>query len=81
MSISSELKSFLLSMRIEAPESTTNIRSSVFLENVALSSALSLYIFLAKFHAALWAYSSCREVSSGETSARKDFAHEVHLFG
>ena len=32
VSISSELKSFLLSMCIEAPESTTNMRSSVFLE-------------------------------------------------
>ena len=32
VSISSERKSFLLSMCIEAPESTTNIRSSVFLE-------------------------------------------------
>ena len=33
--ISSEVKSFLLSMCIEAPESTTNIRSSVFFELVA----------------------------------------------
>ena len=31
--------------------------------------ALSLYILLAKFHAALRAYSSCREVSSGVLSS------------
>ena len=81
VSISSERKAFLLSICIEAPESTTNIRSSVFLEtstgafistsewNVALSSALSLNISRAKFHAALRAYSSCLEVSSGVLSS------------
>ena len=80
VSIASELKSFLLSMCIEAPESTTNIRSAVFLEtstgasistgesNVALSSALSWKFFLAKSHAALRAHSSCLEVSSGVLS-------------
>ena len=81
MSISSERESFLLSMCIEAPESTTNIRSSVLLEtstgafiftgeyNAVLSLALSLYIFLARSHAALRAHSSCREVSSGVRSS------------
>ena len=70
VSISSELESFLLSMCLEAPESTTHIRSSVLLEtctsasistreeNVALSSALSSCIFLAKFHATLLSQSA-----------------------
>ena len=38
-------------------------------QNVALSSTLSLHICVAKFHAALRAYSSCREVSSGVLSS------------
>ena len=45
---------------------------------------LELAYFLAKVHATLLVQSACREVSSGVPSqnwARKDVAHEVHLFG
>ena len=74
----SELKSPCSALCIEAPESITNIRSSVSLapsqENkTLLSSALSLHIFspnsalLCWYNLLVW--------------AREDFAHEVHLFG
>ena len=66
MSSSSELKTFLLSMCIEAPESTTKSRSSDDFEvgagvalastgefHAALSALLSLQICFAKVHAAL----------------------------
>ena len=85
MSISSELKSFLLTMCIEVPESTTNIRSSVFWEKVALSSALNIYNFFSPNSMLLCGRTllvvRSPQVLFPQTSARKDFAHEVHLFG
>ena len=75
-SSSSELRSFLLSMCIDAPESTTNSLSSGFFEdgadsdqasedekNVARSFLLSLWTFFAKSNASLGALHSCCKVS------------------
>ena len=77
VSISVLLKSFLLIMCIDAPESTTNSRSSglrvdgagrhLFSEgekNVALSRSFNADTFLASFHAASRAPCSCHSVSS-----------------
>ena len=76
VSISASLKSFLLIMRIDAPESTTNSRSSglrfdagehQFSEgekNVALSCSFNLNTFWATFYAASRAPCSCHSVSS-----------------
>ena len=76
VSISASLKSFLLIMCIDAPESTTNSRSSglrldasrhLFSEgekNVALSGPFNFNTFLASFHAASRAPCSCHSVSS-----------------
>ena len=71
VSISASLKSFLLIMCIDAPESTTNSLSSglrvdagrhLFSEgekNVALSCSFNFNTFLASFHAASRAPCSC----------------------
>ena len=74
-SSSAELKSFLLSICIDAPESATNSLSSGFFEegarndqtsegekNVALSLSLSLQTFFAESHASLRAHLSCCKV-------------------
>ena len=64
VSISASLKSFLLIMCIDAPESTTNSRSSVLRvdagrhlfsegeKNIALSCSFNFHTLLASFHAA-----------------------------
>ena len=76
VSISAEFKSFLLITCIDAPESTTNSRSSgssfdadkhPFSEgekNVALSCSFNFNTFLASFHAASREPCSCHSVSS-----------------
>ena len=76
VSISASLKSFLLIIYIDAPESTTNSRSSslrvdaskhLFSESekkVALSCSFILNTILASFHAASRAPCSCHSVSS-----------------
>ena len=76
VSISASLKSFLLIICIDAPESTTNSRSSglrfdagrhLFSEgekNVALSCSFNFNTLLASFHAASRAPCSCHSVSS-----------------
>ena len=76
VSISALLRSFLLIMCIDAPESTTNSRSSglwvdagrhLFSEgekNVALWCSFNFNTLLAGFHAASWAPCSCHSVSS-----------------
>ena len=76
VSISASLKSFLLIMCIDAPESTTNSLSSGFNvdagrhlfsgdeKNVALFSPLIFKTLLANFHAASRAACSCHSVSS-----------------
>ena len=76
VSISASLKSFLLIICIDAPESTTISRSSglrfdagrhLFSEgekNVALSCSFNFYTLLASFHAASRAPCSCHSVSS-----------------
>ena len=81
VSISASLKSFLLNICIDAPESTTNSLSSslrvdaskhLFSEgekNVALSCSFKLNIFLARFHAASRAPYSCHSVSSWDRSS------------
>ena len=81
VSISASLKSFLLIMCIDAPESTTNSRSSgsrvdasrhFFSEgekNVALSCSFNLNTLLASFHAASRAPCSCHSVSSWDRSS------------
>ena len=81
ISISASLKSFLLIMCIDAPESTTNSRSlglkvdasrHLFSEgekNVALSCSLNSNTFLASFHAASRAPYSCHSVSSWDRSS------------
>ena len=81
VSISALLKSFLLIMCIDAPESTTNSLSSGFHvdagkhlfsegeKNVALSCSLNLNTFLVSFHAASRAHSSCHSVSSCDRSS------------
>ena len=78
VSISASFKSFLL---IDAPESTTNCRSSglrvdagrhLFSEgekNVALSCSFNYNTFLASFHAASRAPCSCHSVSSRDRSS------------
>ena len=84
VSISSEPKSLLLSMCIDAPESTTNSRSSKGFETGAgvASVALSVFLSLLTFHAALRAHLSWCKVSSCDLSSnlRKDWAHEGHTF-
>ena len=81
VSISQEFKSFLLIICIDAPESTTNSRSSglrfgagrhLFYEgekNVALSCSFNLNTLLASFHAASRAPCSCHSVSSWDRSS------------
>ena len=81
VSISASLRSFLLIMCIDAPESTTNSLSSGFKDdarwhlfsgdekNVALSCSFNLNTFLASFHAASRAPYSCHSVSSRERSS------------
>ena len=76
VSISASLKSFLLVICIDAPESTTNSRSSglrtdagkhLFSEgekNVALFLSYNINTLLASFHAASRAPCSCHSVSS-----------------
>ena len=86
---------FLLIMCIDAPESTTNSRSSGFRvdagkhlfsegeKNVALWCSFNFNTLLASFHAASRAPCSCHSVSSCETDPqileRWGYAHEVHL--
>ena len=81
VSISALLRSFLLIMCIDAPESTTNSLSSGFNvdagrhlfsgdeKNAALSCSFNLNTFLASFHAASRAPCSCHSVSSCERSS------------
>ena len=81
VSISAEFKSFLLIICIDAPESTTNSRSSssrvdagkhLFSEgekNVALWCSFNFNTFLASFHAASRAPRSCHPVSSWDRSS------------
>ena len=81
VSISASLKSFLLIICIDAPESTTNSLSSnlridasrhLFSEsekNAAFSCSFNLNTFLASFHAASRAPDSCHSVSSCERSS------------
>ena len=81
VSISASLKSFLLIMCIDAPESTTNSLSLGFNvdagrhlfsgdeKNAALSCSFNLKTFLASFHAASRAPNSCHSVSSREGSS------------
>ena len=92
VSNSAELRSFLLTTCILAPESTTDslssgsfvdaagsTHSSAGSQNVALSLSLSLYMFLARFHALLRAHRCCLSVSIGtspQISQRRDFADE-----
>ena len=82
VSISALLKSFLLIMCIDAPESTTNSLSSGFNvdpgrhlfsgdeKNVALWCSFNFNTFLASFHAASRAPCSCHSVSSCERSLK-----------
>ena len=95
VSISALLRSFLLIMCIDAPESTTNFLSSGFNvdagrhlfsgdeKNAALSCSFNLNTFSASFHAASRAPSSCHSVSSCERYPQNlehwGYAHEVHL--
>ena len=60
--VSASLKSFLLIMCIDAPESTTNSRSSSL--RVDFHAPLNFNTFLASFHAASRAPCSCHSVSS-----------------
>ena len=82
VSISAEFKSFLLIMCIDAPESTTNSRSSGLRfdgagrhlfskgeKNVALSCSFNFNTLLASFHAASRAPCSCHSVSSWDRSS------------
>ena len=81
VSISASLKSLLLIMCIDAPESKTNSLSSslrvdatrhLFSEgekNVALSCSFNFNTFLASFHAASRAPCSCHSVSSRDRSS------------
>ena len=81
VSISASLKCFLLIMCIDAPESTTNSRSSglrvdagrhLFSEgekNVALSCSFNFNTLLTSFHAASRAPCSCHSVSSWDRSS------------
>ena len=81
VSISASLKSFLLIICIDAPESTTNSLSSglrvdagkhLFSEgekNVALSCTFNFNTLLASFHAASRAPCSCHSVSSRDRSS------------
>ena len=76
VSISAFLKSFLLIVCVDAPESTTNSLSSGFRvdagkhlfsegeKNVALSCSFNFNTLLASFHAASRAPCSCHSVSS-----------------
>ena len=74
---SAELRSFLLTICMFAPESTTNSPSSSFIvdaagkthspegaQNVAFSVSLSFKIFLASFHASPRAHRSCLSISA-----------------
>ena len=83
VSNSAELRSFLLTKSILAPESTTNsLSSGSFVDaagsthsptgkwNVALSFSLSLCLFLARFQALLRAHRCCRSVSSWDQGLR-----------
>ena len=82
VSISGLLKSFLLIMCIDAPESTTNSLSSGFNvdagkhlfskveKNVALSCSFKFNTLLASFHAASRAPCSCHSVSSWDRSSK-----------
>ena len=94
VSISALLKSFLLIMCIDAPESTTNSLSSdlrvdagrhLFSEsekNAALSCSFNFDTLLVNFHAASRAPCSCHSVSSRDRSSnfeRWGYADEVHL--
>ena len=94
VSITSEFKSFLLIMCIDAPESTTNSRSSglrfdagrhLFSEgekNVALSCSFNFNTLLASFHAASRAPCSCHSVpleTDPQILERWGYADEVHL--
>ena len=93
VSISASLKSFLLIMCIDAPESTTNSLSSGFNvdagrhlfsgdeKNAVLSCSFNFNTFLASFHAASRAPYSCHSVSlvnDPQISERWGYAHEVH---
>ena len=81
VSISPSFKSFSLIICIDAPESTTNSRSSGLRvdaskhqlsegeKNVALSCSLNFNTLLASFHAASRAPCSCHSVSSCERSS------------
>ena len=81
LSMSASLKSFLLIMCIDAPESTTNSRSSslrldagkhLFSEgekNVALSCSFNFDTLWASFHSASRAPCSCHTVSSWDRSS------------
>ena len=81
VSISALLRSFVLIMCIDAPESTTNSLSSGFNvdagrhlfsgdeKNAAFSCTFNLNTFLASFHAASRAPCSCHSVSSCERSS------------
>ena len=81
VSISALLRSFLLIMCIDAPESTTNSLSSGFNvdagrhlfsegeKNAALSCSFNINTFLASFHAASRAPCSCHSVFSCDRSS------------
>ena len=82
VSISASLKSFLLIMWFDVPESTTNSRSSSLRfdgasrhnfsegeKNVALSCSFNFNTLLASFHAASRAPCSCHSVSSWDRSS------------
>ena len=94
VSISASLKSFLLIMCIDAPESTTNSRSSGLRvdagrhllsegeKNIALSCSFNFNTLLASFHAASRAPCSCHSVSletNPQILERWGCADEVHL--
>ena len=91
VSISSELKSFLLSMCIEALQFPTHIRPSVFFRlapgtyfhrRIKRSSCPRLWVFfLVKSHAALRAHSSCLEVSSSVLSSIELGRARISLMG
>ena len=90
VSISASLKSFLLIMCIDAPESTTNSRSSglrvdagrhLFSEgekNVALSCSFNFNTLLASFHAASRANISERRILVSNFSVTRNSLREFH---
>ena len=63
------LKSFLLIICIDAPESTSRHQFSESEKNVALSCSFIFNTFLANFHAASRAHRSCHSVSSWDRSS------------